>query len=84
MDNEHKIQYASAVGLLASGVLLSFIAFFTSPDGEISSSVLWYFGECLIWAGSVFGITSYIDFRLKKFSDPDRKKFKDLEDFRGQ
>ena len=81
MDTEHKLQYISAMFLLLTGVVLSFIAFFTSPTGEISNSVLWYFGECLIWAGSVFGLTSYIDFRLKKLS---KDNDLNIDDFRVQ
>ena len=52
--------------MLFSGVLLSFLGFFEEPTGEISNSVLWYFAQCLIWAGSVFGLTSYVDWKLKK------------------
>ena len=50
----------SALFLLASGVVLAFLSFFTSENGEISDSVLWYFAQCLIYAGSVFGLKSYI------------------------
>ena len=35
------IQYASAVGMLVSGVL-------------------WYVAQCLVYAGSIFGVTMYI------------------------
>ena len=55
----------SALFLLTSGVILTFLSFFTSESGEISDSVLWYFAQCLIYAGSVFGVTAYIDTRLK-------------------
>ncbi len=59
----------SALFLLTSGVALAFLSFFTSESGEISDSVLWYFAQCLIYAGSVFGVTAYIDARLKKIKD---------------
>ena len=39
----------------------SFIGFFTEPVGEISDSVLWYFAQTLIYAGSVFGLKAYVD-----------------------
>jgi hypothetical protein len=29
--------------------------------GEISDSVLWYFAQTLIYAGSVFGLKAYVD-----------------------
>ena len=34
---------------------------FTEPVGEISDSVLWYFAQPLIYAGSVFGLIAYVD-----------------------
>ena len=54
-------QIISALVLLTSGVILSFIGFFTEPVGEISDSVLWYFAQTLIYAGSVFGLKAYVD-----------------------
>ena len=57
-------QIISALALLTTGVALSFIGFFEPPVGEISDSVLWYFGQTLIYAGSVFGIKAYVDSKL--------------------
>ena len=31
----------------------------------LADSVLWYVGEALLYAGSVFGIKSYIDYKLR-------------------
>lgn len=50
----------SAVLMLAAGVALAFIAFFRSPVGEISESVLWFTAQCLIYAGSIFGVSVYV------------------------
>ena len=66
MDKKYIYQYLTAIGLLFSGVLLSFLGFYTEPVGEISQSVQWFFGECLIWAGSLFGMTTYVDWRIKR------------------
>ena len=38
--------------MLVMGVTLCFCAFWTAPVGEIHDSVLWYFAQCLIYAGS--------------------------------
>lgn len=62
------IQAWTAVVLLLSGVVLSFLGFYASPLGEISNSVLWYFSQTLIYAGSIFGVSTYV-----------RGKFKDIE-----
>ena len=54
-----------SVALVASGVVLSFISFFLSKEHVIDDSVLWYFAQTLIYAGSVFGLKNYVDYKLK-------------------
>ena len=54
----------SALLMLVSGVALSVAGFVVDPVGEISDSVLWFVAQALIYAGSVFGVTVYIDQRL--------------------
>lgn len=58
-DIKDKIMIASAVGTLLSGIVLSFLSFFLTHY-EIHSSVLWYFAQTLMYAGSCFGIGAYI------------------------
>ena len=58
------MQTITAVVLIATGILMSFIGFWTPPRGEISDSVLWYFAQTLIYAGSVFGLKVYVDRRI--------------------
>ena len=64
------VKNLTAVFLLVSGVVMAFLSFLTSEQGEISDSVLWYFAQCLIYAGSVFGVKSYIDYVI---NEKDRK-----------
>ena len=64
------VKNLTAVFLLMSGVVMAFLSFLTSEQGEISDSVLWYFAQCLIYAGSVFGLKSYIDYVI---NEKDRK-----------
>ncbi|MBO5699111.1 MAG: hypothetical protein J6R79_03820 [Bacteroidaceae bacterium] len=66
--NRENSSIVSALVLLASGVVLAYLSFFTSADGEISNSVLWYFAQTLVYAGSVFGLKLYIDYALEKRS----------------
>lgn len=68
MKTKFSIQACSALLLLISGVVLSFLGFYTAPEGEISDSVLWYFSQTLIYAGSIFGVSTYV-----------RGKFKEIE-----
>ena len=53
-----------AFSMLMSGIALSVAGFVVDPVGEISDSVLWYVSQALIYAGSVFGVTVYIDRQL--------------------
>lgn len=66
-----KAQTWSALLLLLSGVVMSFCGFFVPPVGEISDSVLWYFAQTLIYAGSVLGVSAYIN---RKFEELDNKQ----------
>ena len=56
----------TAVAMLAAGVGLSIAGFATPPVGEISDSVLWFFAQCLIYAGTALGIDVMIDAKLKE------------------
>ena len=58
-DIKEKIMIISALITLASGIVLSFLSFFLSSY-HIDNSVLWYFAQCLMYAGSCFGIGAYI------------------------
>ena len=56
----------SALGMLFAGVGLSIAGFAVPPVGEISDSVLWYFAQCLLYAGGAMGIDVAIDYKLDK------------------
>lgn len=58
-DIKEKIMIASALITLGSGIVLSFLSFFLSSY-RIDNSVLWYFAQTLMYAGSCFGIGAYI------------------------
>lgn len=70
------IQYGSALGMLASGVLLAFLCFFLNGH-VLNDSVLWYVAQCLVYAGSVFGVTVYVSTKfgdVKQYFDNQIKK----------
>ena len=56
----------SAVAMLAAGVGLSVAGFCVPPVGEISDSVLWFFAQTLIYAGTALGIDVMIDAKMRK------------------
>ena len=59
------IQYGTAIGMLLSGVLLTFLCFFLNRY-KIETEVLWYVAQCITFAGAVFGISAYTKQRLDK------------------
>ena len=46
--------------MLTFGVLLAMLGFWVAPTGQVDESVLWLFAQCLIYAGSVMGVTVYV------------------------
>ena len=73
MQTDNKPRYrdrlapVSAMLTLLSGLTLAFLSFFAVPVGEISSSVLWLLAQCLIYAGSIFGVTTYFNRKIQDF-----------------
>lgn len=55
----------SAIAMLVAGVGLSVAGFITPPLGEISDSVLWFFAQCLMYAGTALGIDVIVDRKVK-------------------
>ena len=68
MKYKESFKIISAAFMLVMGVTLCFCAFWTAPVGEIHDSMLWYFAQCLIYAGSAVGIDLIIDERIRKMN----------------
>ena len=58
-ERKDNITVCSAVAMLIFGCVLTTIAFFLEPMGEIHDSVLWVLGQCFIYAGGALGIANY-------------------------
>lgn len=58
-ERKENITVYSAVSMLVFGCVLTTIAFFIAPVGEIHDSVLWVLGQCFIYAGGALGIANY-------------------------
>ena len=56
----------SAIGMLAAGVGLSTAGFCVSPVGEISDSVVWFFAQCLLYAGAALGIDVFVEHKINE------------------
>lgn len=74
------IQYSTAIFMLLSGAVLVFCSFFMK--GEVLDGVLWYAGQTMVYAGSIFGVAMYIRTKsgeIKNFID-ERLKSRDHAD----
>lgn len=56
---KEKIAICTAVAAFIAGWALTIAGFIVPPLGAITDGVLWVLGQALIYAASVFGITSY-------------------------
>ena len=64
MNKKELAAMATAILTLVSGHVLAFICYF-QHDGIIHDSVQWYFSQCLIYAGSFFGIATYVNYKMR-------------------
>ena len=53
------------------GVAMLFVGMFIDPQGEVSGSVLGAVGEIFLLAGSLLGLDSYFNFKIKKYIKKD-------------
>ena len=57
------IHYSSAGIVLIASIVLVYISFFMSHD--VTSNVLWYFGQSLVYVATAFGFALTFDTRVK-------------------
>ena len=62
-QTKESIQYGTATFSLLSGIVLAFLSFFLNKY-NISNGVLWYVSQTLVYAGSIFGVTTYINVKF--------------------
>ena len=79
-DKKEAIQYATAVGMLMAGLALTVASFVVAPVGEISDGVLYVLAQCLIYAGSIFGIGIYVNKKFDGLSRQIQKGGDDAQD----
>lgn len=77
VDTKEKIQYATAVLMVISAVVLAFICFFLNHY-KIEDSVLWYIAQALVYAASIFGISLAIKTKMGEVKN-DMKQYVDEE-----
>lgn len=73
-ETKEDVQVGTAVGMLVAGVSLSVAGFIVEPSGQIHDSVLWFFAQCLMYAGSIFGIGVYVTTKFNHLTDKLKNK----------
>lgn len=51
--------------MLLFGMIMVVCGFFTPPSGEVHDSILWIFGQTLVFSGAVLGISLHVDNSIK-------------------
>lgn len=49
------IQYGSAMLTLTSGIVMCFTAFLMGESDDVPNGALWYFGQTIVYAATIFG-----------------------------
>lgn len=62
-----QLQTLTAPLMLLFGAGMSVAGFLAPPRGHISETILWLFAQCLIYAGSIFGVSTYVQQRFEQF-----------------
>ena len=61
------VHYACAILILAFGCTLCTLGFYQEPKGSVDDSILFILGQCLLFAGSTFGLSLYVNQQIKKY-----------------
>lgn len=64
------VKELTALFALLFGFGLSLAGFIVDPKGIVDQSVLWILGQCLLYAGSIYGISTHFQ---KKQEELERK-----------
>ncbi len=67
MEKVDKRKFWLGTVMALAGVAMLFVALFIPPQGEISGSALGAAGEIFLVAGSLLGLDSYFNFKLKRY-----------------
>ena len=74
-QTKERIQFGSAMVVLAFAIALVYISYFLSKD--VTDNVLWYFGQSLMYVASFFGVNIAMDVKFDKLQNKFKKNNKD-------
>lgn len=67
--------------MLVFGAVMATAGFIVSPLGEIHSSVLWIVAQCLIYAGSVLGVSAYTHGKITEINNALLNNQRQIDEF---
>lgn len=73
IDTKEKVQYTTACAMLFSGALLVFLSFFMK--GHIEEGILFYAGQTMVYAASIFGVTMYVHSKMGEIENKIKSKY---------
>ena len=65
-DIREYIQYGICIVCILGAMVMSFLAMYIDPTGEIHDSILWLIAQVLVFCGSLMGINSLHNMHVKK------------------
>jgi hypothetical protein len=70
------IQYSTAIAMVASAIVIAFLAFIITST--IESGVLIYIAQALCYAGGIFGVSIYFKNKMGEFESNAKEKIQEL------
>ena len=70
------IQYSTAIAMIASAIVIAFIAFIITSN--IASGVLIYVAQALCYAAGIFGVSIYFRTKLGEFESTTKKQIETI------
>ena len=70
------IQYSTAVAMIASAIILAFVAFILTAN--IASGVLIYITQALAYAAGIFGVSVHFKTKLGEFESKVKDEMKSM------
>ena len=66
-ETKEVVHYVCAITILLFGCTLCILGFYQEPKGSVDDSILFILGQCLLFAGSTFGLSLYVNQQIKKY-----------------
>lgn len=71
------VSYSTAVASLTSGICLAFFQYFDS--GDITSGILGYVAQTLVYAASIFGVAMYWNGKYQETNNVWNSRYNELK-----